>query len=962
MNIVMLGLEIFGIGVIVTALYLLMRGDGSRQQKLMQYFLMGALIQNAGYLLEFTSPTVEAAMVAVKIQYIGSLTIPISYCYFMFSYCFEKAPIKILRLLKIMDIFILGLVFTCEKHTFYYSRTEWKQTVQGHGYLSLEYGPGYWLFMVCGLIVPYAFTLYALIRVCIKKPDYAADRKYRLILILSFLPVIVLCSYVLKLTYVYDFTPLALGLTLSSVVILIWSRKVYDFSSLASGILLESMSDGVIAIDKHERIVSFNPAAAGIFKELNIRAIGKHIEELNGFPHGMLEEDTREEFCLNDRFYQGHVKMISDKYEEKKGYVLLILDVTETRNYIEEIKQVREQAEQANIAKSAFLANMSHEIRTPMNAIVGLSDIIMEESRGRKVYEYACDIKSSSRNLLALINDILDLSKVEAGKMKLVLTEYHIKTLVNEVLNMMDIVASKKGLMLESEYDMSIPCRYMGDEIRIKQILINLLNNALKFTRQGRVKISIAGMQGEEADSEWIVFRIEDTGCGIREEDLEKIFDNFRQLDSKRSRSVEGTGLGLSITKHLVELMQGTIKVESIYGEGTVFTVKILQKIADYRPLAEIPEGEVQEEETLEPFTAKECKVLVVDDNLINRKVARSFLQSYRLEITEAESGMEAIKHVGEKRFDIIFMDHMMPEMDGIEAVEKIRNECGENGRSPIIIALTANAMEGVRETFLSSGFQDFITKPVDRRALHMVLLKWIPKEMRTEGGTWMNALEANDDKYMRFRNILIEGIDTDKVSENYSGSVEEYNELLSLYCLDGKRKLKVLRELWENQDYTGYGIEVHALKSASANVGAVQVSNRAREQERAVNRKDITFVDSHAHRLLEEYEEQLAHIQNYLEKIQKADEDKVKEKEIEKTDLLQAVKMSLDSLENFQAKECSRKIEEILEYRLDESIEKELEKIREQLKLYEDDEAEQMLRELIEQIEKGDERQWKKN
>ena len=443
---------------------------------------------------------------------------------------------------------------------------------------------------------------------------------------------------------------------------------------------------------------------------------------------------------------------------------------------------------------------------------------------------------------------------------------------------------------------------------------------------------------------------------------LEKIFDNFRQLDSKRSRSVEGTGLGLSITKHLVELMQGTIKVESIYGEGTVFTVKILQKIADYRSLAEIPEGEVQEEETLEPFTAKECKVLVVDDNLINRKVARSFLQSYRLEITEAESGMEAIKHVEEKRFDIIFMDHMMPEMDGIEAVEKIRNECGENGRSPIIIALTANAMEGVRETFLSSGFQDFITKPVDRRALHMVLLKWIPKEMRTEGGTWMNALEANDDKYMRFRNILIEGIDTDKVSENYSGSVEEYNELLSLYCLDGKRKLKVLRELWENQDYTGYGIEVHALKSASANVGAVQVSNRAREQERAVNRKDITFVDSHAHRLLEEYEEQLAHIQNYLEKIQKADEEKVKEKEIEKTDLLQAVKMSLDSLENFQAKECSRKIEEVLEYRLDESIEKELEKIREQLKLYEDDEAEQMLRELIEQIEKGDERQWKKN
>ncbi len=957
MNIVFFGLEIFGISVIVIALFLLLRGDGSRQQKLMQYFLMGALIQNAGYLLEFTSPTVEAAIVAVKMQYMGSLAIPISYCYFMFSYCYEKAPVKILKILKIIDIFILGLVFTCEKHTFYYSQIDWVQTTQGHGYLHLEYGPGYWLFMVCGLTVPYAFTLYALIRVCIKKPDYAADRKYRLILLLSFLPVVVLGLYVLKLTYGYDPTPFALGLTLSSVVILIWSRKVYDFSSLASGILLESMSDGVIAIDKHERIVSYNPAAAGIFKELNIRAIGKHIEELKGFPLNMLGEDVREEFCLNDRFYQGHVKQISDKYEEKKGYVILILDVTETRNYIEEIKRVREQAEQANIAKSAFLANMSHEIRTPMNAIVGLSDIIMEESRGRKVYEYACDIKASSRNLLALINDILDLSKVEAGKMKLILTEYHIKSLVNEVLNMMDIVASQRGLMLESEYDMTIPCRYMGDEIRIKQILINLLNNALKFTKQGHVKISIAGMQAEEADLEWVVFRIEDTGCGIREEDLERIFDNFRQLDSKRSRSVEGTGLGLSITKHLVELMQGTIKVESVYGEGSVFTVKIQQRIADHRPLAEVPEGEAQKEETLEPFTAKECKVLVVDDNLINRKVASSFLRSYRMEITEAESGMEAIKLVSGKLFDIIFMDHMMPEMDGIEAVEKIRNECGENGRKPIIIALTANAMEGVRETFLSSGFQDFITKPVDRKALHMVLLKWIPKEKRTEGGTWIDSLQTSVGKYTRFQNIFIEGIDTDEVAEHYSGSVEEYNELLYLYWLDGKRKLDVLRRLWENQDYKGYGIEVHALKSASANVGAMQVSNRAREQEKAVNREDTTFVDSHALKLLEEYEEQLEHIQNYLEKNRKADEAKVKEKEIEKEDLLRAMQTALSNLEDFQSKECSRKIEEILEYRIEEDVEKELEKIREQLKLYEDDAAEQMLQDLIEQIEKGDER-----
>ncbi|MDE5597193.1 MAG: PAS domain-containing protein, partial [Lachnospiraceae bacterium] len=381
MNIAFICLEILGICVIAIALFFLLQGSGSREQKLMMCFLIGALIQNAGYLLEITAPTVEAAMVAVKVQYMGSLTIPISYCEFIFNYCFEKAPTKILRFLKIVDVIILGLVLTCDLHTLYYSSVEWLKTAQGHRYLSLEYGPGYGLFMVCGSIVPYAMSLYALLHVCIKKSEYAADRKYKLILALSFLPVVALVGYSMKLTDVYDPTPLALGLTLSVVVILIWRRKVFDFSSLASEILLDSMSDGVIALDEQKRIVSYNPAAVGIFRDLGGSAIGKHVEELEGFPQEILGDDVKEEFFLNDCFYQSHARQILDRFGKNTGYVILILDVTETRNYIEEIKRVQKQAEQANVAKSAFLANMSHEIRTPMNAIVGLSDIIMEEIR-----------------------------------------------------------------------------------------------------------------------------------------------------------------------------------------------------------------------------------------------------------------------------------------------------------------------------------------------------------------------------------------------------------------------------------------------------------------------------------------------------------------------------------------------------------------------------------------------------
>lgn len=956
MSVVLLGIEMLGIGSIIFALLLLLKGDGSREQKLMQYFLIGSLVQNAGYLLELTAPTLEAALVAVKMQYLGSLTIPVSYCFFIYSYCCEKMPKKILEKLIAADVLVLGLVFTCNLHHLYYRNIEWIEYVgRNGGYLRLDYGPGYWIFMLCGTIVPYVMSLYALIQVCVKKPEYAADRRCKLILALSFLPVIALGAYTLKLTKVYDPTPVVLGLVLSGVVILIWIGKVYDFSSLAFGILFNSMGDGMIALDEQRQITNYNTAAARIFADLDGRAIGKPIESLTGFPKARLREGVKKEFCINNCFYQGHVEPILDKFGKNKGYVVLIYDVTETRNYIEEIKQVREQAEQANLAKSVFLANMSHEIRTPMNAIVGLSDIIMEESRGRKVYEYACDIKSASRNLLTLINDILDLSKVEAGKMELLLTEYHVKSLADEVLNMMDVMASQRGLELKREYDMAIPCRYLGDEGRIRQILINLLNNALKFTKQGYVKLSVNGTQGQSGDTELLIFQVEDTGCGIRKEDLKEIFDTFKQVDAKQNRTVEGTGLGLSITKRLVELMQGTITVESVYGEGTVFTVAIPQRIVDSRPLAEISEVRAGKEEALEPFLARDCKVLVVDDNAVNRKIARIFLQSYGLEITEAQSGTDAVELVRQTRYDIIFMDHMMPEMDGIEAVRIIRSECGENGSLPVIIALSANAMEGAGETFLKNGFQDFIAKPLDRRPLHEALLRWIPAEKimkkTTKNGAWLEAWKEDDSRKQAFGKIVIEGIDTEEVVRRYSGSMEEYLELLNLYCLDGKRKLVRLRELWEAHDYKTYGIEVHGLKSASANVGAMSVSASAREHEKAADRGDEAYVDGHIHQLLTEYEEQIGHISSFLADSQQSRKEKQEARRIAAADLIQEIREALESLENFRAKECARRIEALLECQLMPEIEVQLTEVQGLLKLYEDEKAEQLLRNMLEMI-----------
>ena len=742
MSIAFVGFQIIGICAIFFALVLLLSGDGSKEQKMMEYFLVGALVQNIGYLFELTAPTMEAALVAVKMQHLGTMTIPLCYCYFIYIYCFEEAPLKVLKILGIIDAGLLLLILTCGYNGIFYRHVEWRTTAGGHSYLFLNYGPGYVVFIICVMLIPYAMSLRVLIRACVRKGEDSVDRKYGLILGLSLLPAVALYAYIMKLTRAYDFTPVVLGLVLSFVVILVWSRRVYDFGSLASGALLNSMSDGVIALDDKRRVVNYNPAAARIFTGLNSRAIGRSVAEIEDFPEIALGADVQNEFFLNERFYQSHVEQIPDRFGVVKGYVVVILDMTEIRNHLEEIKRIRMQAEQANEAKSEFLANMSHEIRTPMNAIVGLSDIIMEESKGRKVYSYACDIKSASRNLLALINDILDLSKVEAGKMELVCADYHIKNIVDEVINMMDGAASKRGILLKCEYDMSIPCKYYGDEGRIRQILINLLNNGLKFTKEGYVKLIVGGRPGETADMECLCIAVKDTGCGIREEDLGKIFENFSQVDAKRNRTVEGTGLGLSITRHLVELMGGNIRVESVYGEGTTFILEIPQRIVDNRTLMEVPTEVVRVADEIKPFQAEDCRVLVVDDNLVNRKVARGFLKPFGFIIDEAESGRKSIECVKETKYDIIFMDHMMPEMDGIEAVRLIRSECGENGTFPVIIALTANAMEGVREMFLKNGFQDFITKPLDKKALNEALQKWIPEERRKDTDTWEQSVE----------------------------------------------------------------------------------------------------------------------------------------------------------------------------------------------------------------------------
>lgn len=943
-------LETIAIVIIFAAIGLLVAGEGAQEQKLMIFFLCGALVQNIAYLLEFTAPTLEVAAAMIKIENLGSTFVPIFYCWFLYCYCYEKLPMKLLRILLALDFAMLPFFLVMERESLFYRDMQWLETAYGHHYLSIDYGPLYFpLLMGLRIVVPYALSLYALRRAIRKQTDRAENRKYVTMLFISLLPVISLLAYVMKLVRVFDPTPMVLGLSVSMVAILIWRRRNYDFRRIAAETVLEGMYDSVITFDDHQRLVSYNQAAARVFPELKSHRPGDYIEGAERFQMKMLDETSPQKLEYSGRFYESHAKQIKDRNGVCQGYVFLVLDVTDVTNYIQEIKLVRRQAEQANHAKSEFLANMSHEIRTPMNAIIGLTDLIMEQSGGESVYAHARDVQAAARSLLAIINDILDLSKIEAGKMELVTSDYYLKNMLGEVVGMMDMAASQKGILMKYEYDSSLFCRYHGDEGRIKQILINLLNNAIKFTSQGYVKIEVKGTAGNTEDESVLIFRVEDTGCGIRDEDQHEIFEDFRQVDSGRSRSAEGTGLGLSITKRLLQVMGGSIQLESTYGKGTVFTVSIPQKIVDRRPISETPDISLVKEDAFEDFTARDLKVLVVDDNLVNRKVARGFLNSYEFCLSEAESGAAAIEKVRDTKFDIIFMDHMMPEMDGIETVWRIRNQCGENGTEPVIIALTANAMSGVREKFLSSGFQDYLSKPLDRKAMNDMLRRWIPEDKRQERKE-EEVGEEEDSTY--FDDIHIAGIDTD-AARNQSGSIEEYTELLEIYVLEGKRKAGLIRRLAEEHNYASYQVEVHGLKSASANIGAINLSAMALRHEEAAIRGDTVYIEENFAELVRNYEELLEKLEQFLQTRRAAAAPDHAEA-IRTDELLRRAGEALDQLEHFHSRECSGMIEELLEYDLEPDARVSLTEISEQLKMYEDDMAEELLRNFLKNIKES--------
>ena len=835
---------------------------------------VSSFVSNLGYLFELTARSEEAYLTALKLSYAGRVWIVFAFFLFSARMCSIRIPRWLMVTLLLLHIGVYISILTIGSNGLYYPDYQY---IPDPLFPKFYHSNGVIHDLLMGSNTILCITAF---RWVIREHHRERNRRSRQRLSMVIMAFgIQISSFLLQITGVigisryYDLTMPGSLLGTIFMLIGILGFDLLGTREIARDFAIDRISEGIIAVDNDGRIQYYNEPAAAIYPQFD--AFYSRRPVISGKTPPEKEHLTPYDIIafIRDAVRAGKTLTVGDRiytpeendllYEgESYGKLYALVDDTEHYLYMEELQKQKDIADSANEAKSRFLASMSHEIRTPINAVLGMDEMILRESGEKNIRAYAADIMSAGRTLLSLINDILDLSKVEEGKMEIIPVQYDLSSLINDLVNMIRDRAAKKGLRFIVRADEHIPHLLYGDEIRIRQCVMNLLTNAVKYTETGEVTFDIS-YEKKDQESILLGFTVTDTGIGMKEEDMENLFSPYKRIEEKRNRSIEGTGLGMSITRQLLELMGSTLEVHSEYGKGSVFSFKVEQRVTKWEELGDyttrFDESSDSSYEYHELFHAPDARILVVDDTEMNLTVIKSLLKRTGIGIDTAMSGRDALALTADNAYDVIFIDHMMPDMDGIETLSHVR-ESGKCCEAPAV-ALTANAVSGAREMYLDAGFTDYLSKPVDGAKLERMLSELLPagKVLPPDGDAPLRDEPETDSSGEETSEGLMEWLKgLDEIDEQTGlkncGSEEGYRSVLEVFHQTARAKADEIEDYYRSGNIENYTVKVHALKSSARIIGAASLSELARSLEEAGKRGDTEYIQSGTDGLLDMY------------------------------------------------------------------------------------------------------------
>ena len=842
---------------------------------------------------------------------------------FMIRWKNIKIPQWVIHLLLVVNMGFYVMIATVDYHHLYY-KDYWlapsKANLNGYT-LEISPAPMYYVYMAF-LLAEIMTTIGIIISSYCSQRSMPNKGKIHFLMIAAMLsPMLLLSLRILKILKGDDPTPLGILLSCIFMSIAVVKYGLFDPVKNAKNYIIDNLKEAVIVTDADHRFLFLNSMADKIITSINKEQGYSTDDKIYAFIQG-----SQDFFDWKDRHYQVEETVLKDN-ELIQGYMMTIVDVTKIIEQNHLMKRLVLQTEDANRAKTNFVSNMSHEIRTPMNSIVGITEILLRSRHSPKEQEYLLNIQSSGRVLLTIINDVLDCSKMEAGKMQLFDEPYDTCSLFHDLRISMENRIGHSGLELIYDIDQDIPCKLKGDMGRIRQVIINLVNNAIKYTEKGSVRFSVHVRQ-KNTDKVMLYYEVADTGIGIRKEDQKILFDAFQRVEMDRNRYVEGTGLGLTISQNLVNMMGGVIEVESEYGKGSRFFFTIEQTIIDPTPVSAVnyngQKDNVTEKEAECLFIAPEAHILLVDDNELNLVVAKELLKPLRMQIDTAENGLQAVKMVRGSQYDLVLMDHMMPVMDGIEAAKAIRALPEDKYQKLPIIALTANAMVDARKEFLNAGMNGFVAKPIDFARICNQLKLWLPKDLvRDVPKEEAKKLLADDlsdreiqpeDPQMGFS--FEEGV-------NHCGSKAALMKTIRIFYRTIDSKANKIEQCLKEGLISDYVIEIHALKSSALLIGAVPLSEAAKELEDYGKQGKTEVLEEKTPDVLTLYRDLKNILRPYAEKEEDA------KKEFSDGEWITALQQIHQCIEQFDLDGVDQIMEQLEEYQVPECIRESMDQLR---------------------------------